>query len=183
MRTSATTSLSLAEQALNPDSIATIIYTSGTTGRPKGCMLTHKNFMFEVDNVVEGLTDVFRAENSSTLLFLPIAHVFGRAIQLGCVRSQVRLGYAPDVKDLLPLLGSFQPTFVLSVPRVFEKIFNSSQQKAIAGGKGNIFDSASKVAIQYSEALDDGGAGLGLKVKHALFDRLVYGKDSRSHGW
>ena len=113
--------------------------------------------------------DVFRAENSSTLLFLPIAHVFGRAIQLGCVRSQVRLGYAPDVKDLLPLLGSFQPTFVLSVPRVFEKIFNSSQQKAIAGGKGNIFDSASKVAIQYSEALDDGGAGLGLKVKHALF--------------
>ena len=139
-------------------------------------MLTHKNFMFEVDNVVEGLRDVFLAENSSTLLFLPIAHVFGRAIQLGCVRSQVRLGYAPDVKDLLPLLGSFQPTFVLSVPRVFEKIFNSSQQKAIAGGKGNIFDSASKVAIQYSEALDDGGAGLGLKVKHALFDRLVYGK-------
>ena len=162
--------------ALNPDSIATIIYTSGTTGRPKGCMLTHKNFMFEVDNVVEGLRDVFLAENSSTLLFLPIAHVFGRAIQLGCVRSQVRLGYAPDVKDLLPLLGSFQPTFVLSVPRVFEKIFNSSQQKAIAGGKGNIFDSASKVAIQYSEALDDGGAGLGLKIKHALFDRLVYGK-------
>jgi long-chain acyl-CoA synthetase len=162
--------------SLNPDSIATIIYTSGTTGRPKGCMLTHKNFMFEVDNVVEGLMDVFRAENSSTLLFLPIAHVFGRTIQLGCVRAQVRMGYAPDVKELLPLLGSFQPTFVLSVPRVFEKIFNSSQQKAIAGGKGNIFDSASKVAIQYSEALDDGGAGLGLKLKHALFDRLVYGK-------
>jgi long-chain acyl-CoA synthetase len=86
------------------------------------------------------------------------------------------MGYAPDVKELLPLLGSFQPTFVLSVPRVFEKIFNSSQQKAIAGGKGNIFDSASKVAIQYSEALDDGGAGLGLKLKHAMFDRLVYGK-------
>ncbi len=161
---------------LTPDSTATIIYTSGTTGRPKGCMLTHKNFMFEVDNVVEGLSEVFLAENSSTLLFLPIAHVFGRAIQLGCVRAQVRMGHAPDVKELLPLLGSFQPTFILSVPRVFEKIFNSSQQKAIAGGKGHIFDSASKVAIEYSEALDEGGPGLVLKLKHALFDRLVYVK-------
>ncbi len=161
---------------LTPDSIATIIYTSGTTGRPKGCMLTHKNFMFEVDNVVEGLSEVFLAENASTLLFLPIAHVFGRAIQLGCVRAQVRMGHAPDVKELLPLLGSFQPTFILSVPRVFEKIFNSSQQKAIAGGKGHIFDSASKVAIEYSEALDEGGPGLVLKLKHALFDRLVYVK-------
>ncbi len=161
---------------LTPDSTATIIYTSGTTGRPKGCMLTHKNFMFEVDNVVEGLSEVFLAENSSTLLFLPIAHVFGRAIQLGCVRAQVRMGHAPDVKELLPLLGSFQPTFILSVPRVFEKIFNSSQQKAIAGGKGHIFNSASKVAIEYSEALDEGGPGLVLKLKHALFDRLVYVK-------
>jgi long-chain acyl-CoA synthetase len=161
---------------LTPNSTATIIYTSGTTGRPKGCMLTHKNLMFEVDNIVEGLRDVFRGADSSTLLFLPIAHVFGRAVQLGCVRAQVRMGHAPDVKELLPLLGSFQPTFVLSVPRVFEKIFNSSQQKAIAGGKGNIFDKASHVAIEYSEALDDGGPSLGLKIKHALFDRLVYGK-------
>ncbi len=161
---------------LIPDSTATIIYTSGTTGRPKGCMLTHKNFMFEVDNIVEGLPDVFLGVNSSTLLFLPIAHVFGRTVQLGCVRAQVRLGHAPDVKELLPLLGSFQPTFILSVPRVFEKIFNSSQQKAIAGGKGNIFDTATKVAIHYSESLDEGGPGLGLKLKHALFDRLVYGK-------
>jgi len=161
---------------LNPDSVATIIYTSGTTGRPKGCMLTHRNFMFEVDNIVEGLGSVFKGDNSSTLLFLPIAHVFGRAIQLGCVRSQVRMGHAADVKDLLPLLGSFQPTFVLSVPRVFEKIFNSSQQKAIAGGKGNIFNSAANVAIEYSEALDDGGAGLVLKLKHGLFDKLVYSK-------
>lgn len=161
---------------LTPDSTATIIYTSGTTGRPKGCMLTHKNFMFEVDNIVEGLGNVFRGPNSSTLLFLPIAHVFGRTVQLGCVRAQVRMGHAPDVKELLPLLGSFQPTFVLSVPRVFEKIFNSSQQKAIAGGKGNIFDKASHVAIEYSESLDDGGPSLGLKIKHAIFDRLVYGK-------
>jgi long-chain acyl-CoA synthetase len=161
---------------LTPESTATIIYTSGTTGRPKGCMLTHKNFMFEVDNIVEGLGNVFRGPNSSTLLFLPIAHVFGRTVQLGCVRAQVRMGHAPDVKELLPLLGSFQPTFVLSVPRVFEKIFNSSQQKAIAAGKGNIFDKAAHVAIEYSESLDDGGPGLGLKIKHAIFDRLVYGK-------
>ena len=161
---------------LQPDTLATIIYTSGTTGRPKGCMLTHKNFMFEVDNVVQGLADVFLTPNSSTLLFLPIAHVFGRTIQLGCVRARVRMGHAPDVKELLPLLGTFQPTFVLSVPRVFEKIFNSSQQKAIAGGKGNIFDAATKVAIEYSEAIDEGGAGLGLKIKHALFDKLVYSK-------
>ena len=162
--------------SIQPDTLATIIYTSGTTGRPKGCMLTHKNFMFEVDNVVQGLPDVFLSANSSTLLFLPIAHVFGRTIQLGCVRARVRMGHAPDVKELLPLLGSFQPTFVLSVPRVFEKIFNSSQQKAIAAGKGNIFNAASKVAIEYSEALDDGGPGLGLKIKHALFDKLVYSK-------
>lgn len=161
---------------IQPDTLSTIIYTSGTTGRPKGCMLTHKNFMFEVDNVVQGLADVFLTPNSSTLLFLPIAHVFGRTIQLGCVRARVRMGHAPDVKELLPLLGSFQPTFVLSVPRVFEKIFNSSQQKAIAAGKGNIFEAASKVAIEYSEALDDGGPGLGLKIKHALFDKLVYSK-------
>jgi long-chain acyl-CoA synthetase len=161
---------------LTPDSTATIIYTSGTTGRPKGCMLTHRNFMFEVDNIVEGLGNVFRGTNSSTLLFLPIAHVFGRTVQLGCVRAKVRMGHAPDVKELLPLLGSFQPTFILSVPRVFEKIFNSSQQKAIAAGKGNIFDKASHVAIEYSESLDDGGPGLGLKIKHAIFDRLVYGK-------
>lgn len=162
--------------SIQPDTLATIIYTSGTTGRPKGCMLTHKNFMFEVDNVVQGLPDVFLSTNSSTLLFLPIAHVFGRTIQLGCVRARVRMGHAPDVKELLPLLGSFQPTFVLSVPRVFEKIFNSSQQKAIAAGKGNIFNAASKVAIEYSEALDDGGPSLGLKIKHALFDKLVYSK-------
>jgi long-chain acyl-CoA synthetase len=132
--------------------------------------------MFEVDNIVEGLGNVFRGTNSSTLLFLPIAHVFGRTVQLGCVRAKVRMGHAPDVKELLPLLGSFQPTFILSVPRVFEKIFNSSQQKAIAAGKGNIFDKASHVAIEYSESLDDGGPGLGLKIKHAIFDRLVYGK-------
>jgi len=161
---------------VQPDTLATIIYTSGTTGRPKGCMLTHKNLMFEVENVIAALDDVFQAPGSSTLLFLPVAHVFGRLIQLGAVRSKARLGHAPDVKQLLPLLQSFQPTFVLAVPRVFEKIYNSAQQKAAAEGKGNIFDKAAHTAIEYSEALDEGGAGLGLKLKHGLFDRLVYKK-------
>jgi len=162
--------------SLNPDSVATIIYTSGTTGRPKGCTLTHRNFMFEVDNVVWGMPDVFLAEGSSTLLFLPIAHVFGRAIQLGCIRAGVRLGHSADIKQLLPGLQSFQPTFLLAVPRVFEKVYNSAQQKAVADGKGNIFDTAAQVAIDYSMALDNGGPGLMLRIKHAVFDRLVYGK-------
>ena len=163
-------------QTVSPDSLATIIYTSGTTGRPKGCMLTHGNFMFEVDQVVWGLPDVFLAPGSSTLLFLPIAHVFGRMIELGCVRAGVRLGHAADIKQLLPGLGSFQPTFLLAVPRVFEKIYNSAQQKAVADGKGNIFNTAANVAIAYSESLDTGGPGLMLKIKHALFDKLVYVK-------
>ncbi len=162
--------------SVQPDTLATIIYTSGTTGRPKGCMLTHKNLMFEVENVIAALKDVFQAPGSSTLLFLPVAHVFGRLIQLGAVRAQARLGHAPDVKQLLPLLQSFQPTFVLAVPRVFEKIYNSAQQKAAAEGKGNIFDKAAHTAIEYSEALDEGGASFGLKLKHGLFDKLVYKK-------
>ena len=162
--------------SLTPDSLATIIYTSGTTGRPKGCMLTHRNFMFEVDSVVAGLNEVFLTPGASTLLFLPVAHVFGRMVQLGCVRARVRLGHAPDITDLVPMLGTFQPSFILAVPRVFEKVYNSAQQKATADGKGHIFDTAANTAIEYSRALDDGGAGLGLKLKHGLFDKLVYKK-------
>lgn len=161
---------------LNPESLATIIYTSGTTGRPKGCMLTHRNFMFEVDNVVAGMPQLFKEPGASTLLFLPLAHVFGRIIQLGAVRAGTRLGHAPDVKNLLGDLQSFQPTFLLAVPRVFEKVYNSAQQKATADGKGNIFDTATKTAIDYSKSLDTGGPGLGLKIKHKIFDKLVYSK-------
>jgi len=163
-------------ETLSPESLATIIYTSGTTGRPKGCMLTHGNFMFEVDQVVWGMPEVFLSPNSSTLLFLPVAHVFGRAIQLGCIRAGVRLGHSSDIKQLLPGLASFQPTFLLAVPRVFEKVYNSAQQKAVADGKGSIFDTAANVAIDYSRALDNGGPGLLLKLKHAVFDKLVYSK-------
>jgi long-chain acyl-CoA synthetase len=161
---------------LNPESLATIIYTSGTTGRPKGCMLTHGNFMFEVSNIVAGMPQLFSVAGASTLLFLPLAHVFGRIIQLGCIHSGTRLGHAPDVKNLLGDLQSFQPTFLLAVPRVFEKVYNSAQQKATAEGKGNIFNTAAQTAIDYSKSLDTGGPGFGLKLKHKVFDRLVYGK-------
>jgi len=161
---------------LTPDTLATIIYTSGTTGRPKGCMLTHGNFMFEVSNIVAGMPELFKVQGASTLLFLPLAHVFGRIIQLGCIYSGTRLGHAPDIKNLLADLQSFQPTFLLAVPRVFEKVFNSAQQKATAEGKGNIFNTAAQTAIDYSKSLDTGGPGLGLKIKHKVFDRLVYGK-------
>lgn len=168
--------LEAARSGVKPEDLATIIYTSGTTGRPKGCMLTHKSFMFEVDNVVQGMPEVFLRSGASTLLFLPLAHVFGRIIQLGSIRARVRLGHAPDVKNLLEDLQSFQPTFLLAVPRVFEKVFNSAQQKATADGKGSIFDTAAGVAIEYSRSLDQGGPSLVLKIKHALFNKLVYSK-------
>ncbi|HEU0131374.1 MAG TPA: AMP-dependent synthetase/ligase [Mycobacteriales bacterium] len=161
--------------ALTPETLATIIYTSGTTGRPKGCELTHGNFMFDVSSTTEGLNEFYN-EAGSTLLFLPLAHVFGRIIQLGSVANRVRVGHTADVKNLLPDLAAFQPTFLLSVPRVFEKVYNASRQKAHADGKGKIFDAAERVAIAYSEALDKGGAGLGLKVQHKVFDKLVFSK-------
>ena len=156
--------------------LATIIYTSGTTGRPKGCSLSHLSFAFEAENVVASVPEIFTDPECSTLLFLPLAHVFGRIIQIACISSGVRLGHSPDVKNLLPDLAEFRPTFLLAVPRVFEKIFNGSRQKAIEGGRGPIFVRAAAVAIAYSEALDAGGAGLWLRAQHALFDRLVYSK-------
>jgi long-chain acyl-CoA synthetase len=165
-----------------PGDLATIIYTSGTTGKPKGCELTHDNFLFEAGNVISPkdpdatLANVFTDENASTLLFLPLAHVFARMIQIGVIMARSTMGHTSDVKNLLADLATFQPTFILSVPRVFEKVYNSSAQKAEAAGKGKIFHAAAATAIAYSEAQDDGGAGIGLKAKHALFDKLVYGK-------
>jgi long-chain acyl-CoA synthetase len=160
--------------ALSSDA-ATLIYTSGTTGRPKGVVLTHANFLAECaatrDAVGAGLV-----EGKSTLLFLPLAHVFARVVAVGCVENGVILGHTNDIPNLIEDLGTFKPNYVLSVPRVFEKVYNSAKQKAYDGGKGSIFDRAADTAIEYSKALETGGAGLGLKLKHALFDRLVYGK-------
>jgi long-chain acyl-CoA synthetase len=162
--------------AVVPTDLATLIYTSGTTGRPKGCRISHSNFMDELGPAVKVLDDLFDATGASTLLFLPLAHVFARIIQVGCVMMRVKVGHSADVKNLVNDLGAFQPTFILSVPRVFEKVFNSASQKAHSEGKGKIFDAAAETAIAYSQAQDKGGASWGLKAKHALFDRLVYAK-------
>ncbi len=158
------------------DDLATIIYTSGTTGRPKGCMISHRNLHADIANAVPVLPELFH-DGAATLLFLPLAHSFARLIQAGVVQAPCRMGHAPDVKNLVADLGEFRPTFLLSVPRVFEKVYNSARQRAHADGKGAIFDRAERVAVGYSEALDSpAGPSLGLRVQHALFDRLVYGK-------
>ncbi|MDT0201206.1 AMP-dependent synthetase/ligase [Nocardioides sp. AE5] len=159
-----------------PLDLATLIYTSGTTGRPKGCMLTHGNFMFELGVAVHELERLFGDEDASTLLFLPLAHVFARIIQVGCIKARVRLGHSADIKNLVDDLGVFKPTFILAVPRVFEKVFNTASQKAAADGKGKIFEKAAATAIAWSRAQDGGRVPLLLRGQHALFDKLVYGK-------
>lgn len=161
--------------AVTLDDLASIIYTSGTTGRPKGCELVHRCFVVECVELLDLLTDFFNSD-TSTLLFLPIAHVFGRVIEIGALASGCTLGHTADVKNLLDDLAGFQPTFVLAVPRVFEKVYNTAKQRAHADGKGKIFDRAEAVAIAYSQATEKGPAPLLLKVQHALFDRLVYGR-------
>ena len=163
-------------RSLRGDSVATIIYTSGTTGRPKGCELTHANFGDLAANAVARLGSVVSAPGASTLLFLPLAHVFARFIQVLAVASGARLGHTADVKNLIEDLGGFRPTFVLAVPRVFEKIYNSAEAKAEAGGKGKIFHAAADTAIAWSQATDAGRVPLTLALRHALFDRLVYSR-------
>ena len=156
--------------AAGPDDLATIIYTSGTTGRPKGCELTHQNFMSLTDNAVARLSEVVCAPNASTLLFLPLAHIFARFIQVLSLSAGARVGHSSDVKNLLADLADFQPTYLLSVPRVFEKIYNSSEQKAEAAGKGKIFHLAADTAVQWSKAQDAGSTGVPLRLRHAVFD-------------
>ncbi len=159
-----------------PDALATVIYTSGTTGRPKGCMLTHGNFMFELGVAVDELEELFATEGASTLLFLPLAHVFARIIQIGAVKSRTRLGHSADIKRLVPDLQAFQPTFVLAVPRVFEKVFNTASQQATADGRGRLFDRAADTAIAYSRGLEKGRPSVAVRARHAVFSRLVYGR-------
>jgi len=161
-----------------PSDPATLIYTSGTTGRPKGCIITHGNLMAEVDTLVKGVPEVFEVPEASTLIFLPLAHVFGRLIQVAMLRGEVTIGHCPNPAALLKDLSSFQPTFLLAVPRVFEKVFNGSAAKAQEASpvKGKIFDRAAKVAIAYSEAIDHGHMPKGLALQHGLFDKLVYSK-------
>jgi long-chain acyl-CoA synthetase len=163
--------------ALTPSTLATLIYTSGTTGRPKGVQLTHSNFLSECGNVVAAASDLFLKPGGSTLLFLPVAHVFGRMVQIGAINAGLHLAHCSDpVGRLQPDLASFKPTFVLAVPRIFEKIYNGAEARADAAGKGKIFRKAAAVAIAYSEGRDKRGFNPLLTIQHALFDKLVYSK-------
>ncbi len=164
-------------KTLSPDSLATLIYTSGTTGKPKGVQLTHGNFLAECGNVVQGAADLFLKPGGSTLLFLPVAHVFGRMVQIGAITAGLHLAHCADVQGrLLPDLASFKPTFVLAVPRIFEKVYNGAEAKAEAAGKGKIFRKGAEVAIAYSENIDAKKFKPLLSIKHKLFDILLYSK-------
>ena len=171
-----------------PDDLATLIYTSGTTGRPKGCMITHGNFMFEVTVAVDELHELFdpptetAPAQASTLLFLPLAHVFARIIQVACLKAGIRLGHTADIKNLLDDLAEFQPTFILAIPRVFEKVFNTASQRAVADGRGKMFARAAEVAIAWSRAQESGKPSLRIRAEHRVFDRLVYAKLRASLG-
>jgi len=157
--------------------IATLIYTSGSTGRPKGCVLTHSNFVELSRNSAKSLREVVEVPGASTVLFITTAHVFARFISILNVHAGVKTGHQPDTKRLVEALGTFKPTFLLAVPRVFEKVYNSAEQKAEAGGKGKIFRTAAAVAVEHSRRLQEGEKiPFGMKVKFKLFDKLVYSK-------
>ncbi|MPY33043.1 long-chain fatty acid--CoA ligase [Streptomyces adustus] len=174
-------------EAVTPESTATVIYTSGTTGRPKGCVLSHGNFMFEADTVIARWEPVFhskRGDEAATLLFLPLAHVFGRMVEIAAIRGRVRFGHQPQLhaSALLPDLAAFRPTFILAVPYIFEKVFNAARRKAEKDGKAGPFEKAVEVAVKYAEALENKAWGLGpgpsaaLRVQHQFFDKVVYAK-------
>jgi long-chain acyl-CoA synthetase len=162
--------------ALKPETLATLIYTSGTTGKPKGVQISHGNFLFECGNVVQGANDLFLKPGGSTLLFLPVAHVFGRMVQIGAISAGLHLAHCSDITRLQQDLGTFKPTFVLAVPRIFEKVYNGAQAKAEAAGKGKIFRNAAAIAVAYSRGTDTGKIPLALRIQHTIFDRLVYSK-------
>jgi long-chain acyl-CoA synthetase len=174
-------------RAVTPDSVATVIYTSGTTGRPKGCVITHASFMFEADTMVGRWHPVFLSkpgEEVATLLFLPLAHVFGRMVEIAALRGRVKLGHQPELsaKALMPDLVSFRPTFILAVPYIFEKVFNGARRKAESEGRAGAFDKAVEVAVKYAEALEERafgtgpGPSAGLRMQHQFFDKVVYRK-------
>ena len=162
-------------EALRSDDPATLIYTSGTTGRPKGCQLTHANLVYETRGTKAVLPTLLK-KGERLLVFLPLAHVLARALTLCAFHNKVVVGFTSDIKNLVPMFGVFKPTIVVSVPRVFEKVYNTAAQNAASDGKGRIFEMAAQTAVDWSEASDRGGPGLLLRAKHALFDKLVYHK-------
>lgn len=174
-------------RAVTPESVATVIYTSGTTGHPKGCVLTHANFMFETDTMVARWRSVFHSkpgDEAATLLFLPLAHVFGRMVEVAAIRGRVKLGHQPELsaRALMPDLVSFRPTFILAVPYIFEKVFDAARRKAEAEGRIGPFDKAVDIAVKYAEALEarafgtGPGPSAGLRMQHQFFDKVVYKK-------
>jgi long-chain acyl-CoA synthetase len=174
-------------RAVTPESTATIIYTSGTTGRPKGCVISHGNFMYEANTVLERWEPVFhskKGDEAATLLFLPLAHVFGRMVQVAGITGRVRFGHQPQLQAaaLLPDLAAFRPTFFLAVPYIFEKVFNAARRKAEKEGRSGPFEKAVEVAVNYADAMEAKAWGIGpgpsagLRVQHQLFDKLVYSK-------
>ncbi len=161
--------------AIDHGDLATLVYTSGTTGMPKGCALTHRNFAWEVAQLDGSATDLM-GENNRTFMFLPLAHIFARAVQAAAVSTGVTLGFSTGLPNLLEELPMFKPTWVFSVPRVFEKVYNGAKQKADADGKGRIFDKSVSVAIAYSQGIQRGKIRIGTKLLHGVFDKLVYSK-------
>ncbi len=161
--------------------LATIIYTSGTTGKPKGCELTHRGFVELSKNATLDLSDVV-VEGRSTVLFIPLAHVFARFVEVLCVHGGIRVTHEPDASKVAATLEAAKPEFLLAVPRVFEKVYNSAEQKAEGGGKGEIFRKAVAVAIDWSKAKEIGSVPLGLTLKHFVFDKLVYSKLRKALG-
>ncbi|WP_328906854.1 long-chain fatty acid--CoA ligase [Streptomyces sp. NBC_00234] len=174
-------------RAVTPESVATVIYTSGTTGRPKGCVITHANFMFESDTMVGRWEPVFHSkpgDEAATLLFLPLAHVFGRMVEIAALRGRVKLGHQPELSAsaLMPDLVAFRPTFILAVPYIFEKVFNGARRKAEAEGRLGPFEKAVEIAVKYAEAMEERafgtgpGPSAGLRMQHQFFDKVVYKK-------
>ncbi|MEU8699061.1 long-chain fatty acid--CoA ligase [Streptomyces sp. NPDC048680] len=180
-------------RAVTPDSVATVIYTSGTTGRPKGCVITHANFMFETDTMASRWESVFhsrRGDAASTLLFLPLAHVFGRMVEVAAIRGRVKLGHQPELsaRALMPDLVTFRPTFILAVPYIFEKVFNGARRKAETEGRAGPFDKAVDIAVKYAEAMEarafgtGPGPSAGLRMQHQFFEKAVYRKVREAMG-
>ncbi|CAN5887125.1 long-chain fatty acid--CoA ligase [soil metagenome] len=162
-------------RAMTHDDLATLVYTSGTTGRPKGCDLSVRNFVWTVEQAMTVLGDIINPQ-ASTLMFLPLAHIFARVVQVGSVARGGLLAYSTGIPNLMEELQMVQPTWLFSVPRFFEKVYNGASQKAHAEGKGRIFDLAASTATDWSRQSMAGSVGLKTRVLHSLFDRLVYSK-------
>ena len=163
-------------QATTADTLATIVYTSGTTGRPKGCMISHGNLLAEINSLLsaEGVRELMLTADSSLLLFLPLAHILARIVQFAAFLGGARIAHTSDIRNVTTLLAEFKPTLLIAVPRVFEKVYNTAARTAASTGRGRIFQAAEATALAYSHAVDTGGPSLPLKLRHRLFDRLVY---------